>query len=203
MLRSATARSKGPEAWPVQVKALSGQPDTYLMRGRWILFAIGCAIVLVAGCTDASDEARQMLDTGAAPTASTRPSTVIVPNVMGLDQPTARRLLREAGFDADFSRHTTTRYPVRTVFWQSLAPGESVPVGMSITLRVVLNPFRIVPDMVGQNARAARLTLQDQLYTVRIVRKPSSQPSGTVISQVPDGGTQVRTGHRVTLVVAE
>ncbi len=143
-----------------------------------------------------------MLDTGAETTPSTGPLSVIVPTVTGLDLLTARRLLREAGFDVDVSRHATTQYPIGTVIRQYRAPGESVPVGKSILLRVAANPFRIVPDMVGRKARAARLTLEDQGYWVRIVRRPSSQPSGTVISQVPDGGSQVLTGTWVTLVVA-
>lgn len=59
-----------------------------------------------------------------------------------------------------------------------------------------------VPNVVGLSSSAAKSTLSSAGYSVTSVSQPSSQPSGTVVSQIPAAGTSLSKGGTVTIMVA-
>jgi hypothetical protein len=64
-------------------------------------------------------------------------------------------------------------------------------------------PGVIVPDVVGEKLPSARTTLRQAELRPRIERRPSNEPPGTVLSQSPVAGREVREGRTVRLVVAK
>jgi PASTA domain len=61
-----------------------------------------------------------------------------------------------------------------------------------------------VPKLVGMRARTAKNALADRRLHWRITYKTTSRyPSGTVISQSRQAGTDVRPGSTITLIIAE
>jgi beta-lactam-binding protein with PASTA domain len=64
-------------------------------------------------------------------------------------------------------------------------------------------PRATVPDVVGLKLPAARRMLRDADLRPRVRKRPSSEPRGTVLSQRPLAGVDVRPGRSIGLVVAK
>src|SRR5207244_1707151 len=60
-----------------------------------------------------------------------------------------------------------------------------------------------VPNVVGKMAEAARTMLRQHHYKVKMTQQTSSRKAGTVIAERPAGGTRVKPGGLITLVVAK
>ena len=60
-----------------------------------------------------------------------------------------------------------------------------------------------MPDLVGQQQRAAQRRLRNLGLVVRVIFVPSQDPQGTVVAQRPQGGTAVRRGSQVRINVSE
>jgi beta-lactam-binding protein with PASTA domain len=134
------------------------------------------------------------------------PETVSVPGVVGLSKSDAVAAIRNAGLKAR----------VRVVFSEQRRgsvvdqqPAERTELPSDSTVRIdVAKPRpatvqRIeVPDVVGTAAAAARSELRAAGLTVETVGVVSQEAAGTVISQSPSAGTEVRKGTRVRLSVS-
>ncbi len=120
--------------------------------------------------------------------------------------------------DADLSYLISEEYsdtvPVGQVIRQSPEVGTKLNKDDIVTIHVSMgktNPAEtenpdelvLVPNFVGETqVGATQLCQQWKLNLVAIATKNSSQPAGTVISQSPAAGNQVRVGAGVSIVVS-
>ena len=62
---------------------------------------------------------------------------------------------------------------------------------------------KVVPGVTGEQLNTARTTLQNAGFAVSVINVPNSNPVGTVIAQVPQGGTRVNESSTVSLTVSQ
>ena len=93
-----------------------------------------------------------------------------------------------------------------TVLRQDPGSGQQVDKGSTVKLVVAKAPPDVaVPDVVDQQREDAEKALKDAGFEVRVREETvdTLDKDGTVTSQNPDGGEQVRKGSRVTIVVGK
>jgi beta-lactam-binding protein with PASTA domain len=138
---------------------------------------------------------------------STRSESVTVPAVIGLSASDAVTVLRNAGLEARV-RSVVSRERRGTVVDQVPTEGAEVARDSTVQIEVAKPPpapavQRVeVPDVVGAEASAARGELRAAGLRVTTVEVASQQPAGTVVSQSPRAGAEVREGARVRLTVS-
>ncbi|HYU59083.1 MAG TPA: PASTA domain-containing protein, partial [Actinomycetota bacterium] len=128
-----------------------------------------------------------------------------VPPVEGRDRETAVRLLREAGFVVKVERAFDETAAPGTVIDQDPGAGSSYERGRTVTITVSRGrPFVDVPSVVGETRESAvaLLSSANLEFTEREAFSGAVE-QGRVISQSPDGGTNVREGETVTIVVSK
>jgi len=129
----------------------------------------------------------------------------IVPDVVGMAEPNAAAAITDANLTVgtvDYQYSDTV--PAGLVISQSPAGGTEVPQGSAVDLVVSSGPSSIVPDVVGMAEPNAAAAITDANLTVGTVNYQYSDTvaAGLVISQNPDGGTEVQQGSAVDLVVS-
>lgn len=181
------------------------------MWKQWWVWAIAAVVVLgaVGALRDTtSDEGGDGELTGTTgeptPTSTTTtpnpPPPVIVPNVTGEQTEVARDLLHEAALAASIDE-TYSREPKGVVLRQWPEAGTEVEQGTAVGL-VVAHPFPRIPNVTAKNLSQAKRTLRNAGFNVEVKRQQSTtQRDGDIVSQRPSGGTQIRPGRTVTLVV--
>jgi beta-lactam-binding protein with PASTA domain len=131
--------------------------------------------------------------------------TVRVPGVLGLRSSDAVRAIRDAGLEIRV-RLVTSSQPAGTVVDQSPAEDTDASKGDEVRIDVAkARPAAVsveVPDVVGSTAATARRDLRSAGLTVTVVSIQSQQPDGSVVSQSPRAGAEVRKGAEVTLRVS-
>jgi eukaryotic-like serine/threonine-protein kinase len=127
-----------------------------------------------------------------------------VPTVVNMTQAQAEARLRSVGFKpvATFATNPAEK---GKVFDQSPQPGEQFPANTTVTITVSSGPGdAVVPDVTGQSADSAKVTLAAIGLTVSAVQ-PVDNPSldkGRVIETVPASGETVPAGSGVVLKVS-
>jgi hypothetical protein len=179
---------------------------------RWWFWVIVVVVLLIiAGATnpeEATDEAatRPTAEATTSPTPSPTPSPtiaeVVVPDVEGEGVKAATKALEAEDLTVVVRSKLTDTVREGIVLSQSVAPGATLEAGRSVVL-VVAEALPTIPNVVGDKLAAARRTLEDRGFEVRVKRETSSQPKDTVIRQSPAGGTSARPGRTVLLVVAK
>jgi eukaryotic-like serine/threonine-protein kinase len=122
---------------------------------------------------------------------------VVVPNVVGKKAAAAVALLRQRGLAVQTTT-VTSRKRNGLVLSQSPAAGASVAKGSTEVIRVSRG-LVLVPDVVGQDRATAVAAIRGAKLVPSLHRVPSTQPKGTVVAQLPRGGTRVAQGSRVRL----
>jgi serine/threonine-protein kinase len=134
-------------------------------------------------------------------TVASAPTSVSVPNAVGISQGDARDRLVAAGFRVR-SASVYSGQPVGTVVAQAPAAGEKSPRGTAVRINVSKgSATTTVPSEVGQTSDDAQRDLAAKGFKPGILRVPSDQPAGTVVAQNPSGG-QSRKGTRVQLNIS-
>src|SRR4051812_30306979 len=128
-------------------------------------------------------------------------STVNVPNLVRLNQHVAVQRLRAKGLLAREITRTSTAAP-GTVVAQSPQPGADLVRHSIVTLTVSAAQTAAVPGVVGQREAAAVSALRAKGFQVETATVVSNKPSGTVIAQSPQSGSQVAQGSTVTIRVS-
>lgn len=132
--------------------------------------------------------------------------SALVPNLVGLGQQSAERLLLDAGLLGFMRWVTSPGNPALTVVAQEVAPGARVPAGSSLAYDVVrpaAPPSQIVmPNLFGMAEPAATAVLTSVGLGVRVVRSQSSFPAGTVFAQHPSASETATRGTMVEIRVA-
>jgi len=125
----------------------------------------------------------------------------VVPDVTGQQSSAANSNLTAAGLTG--TQNQTTSCPPSLfgqVVNQNPLPGEQEPFGQAVTLTVCA-ALVTVPDVTGDDDASARNAITSAGLRVGTVTltPDCTNPRGTVLSQDPDGGTQVRSGSSVSL----
>ena len=134
------------------------------------------------------------------------PEYITVPNIYGMSKQQAIAKLQTAGFSVGtISEVNSDSTDAGLVCGQSIEPGESQKSGTAIDFSISLGPkMVVVPGVVGNAADSyAFPTISNaNLYYYVEYAESTSVPAGTVISQVPEGGTSVPEYSTVKVVVS-
>ena len=127
-----------------------------------------------------------------------------VPNVIGKPIAEARQLIRAAHLQT--AAHIVPSYlPAGTVVAQDPSAGTQTLPTLVVSLSVSngVAPIHTLPDVVGLTSGAATSELGAIHVFVTVVDQPVTKPKndGIVLSMDPVGGTKVKEGSSVTLVV--
>lgn len=134
-------------------------------------------------------------------TVASAPTSVAVPNAVGVAQGDGRDRLVAAGFRVK-SVTVYSDQPVGTVVAQAPAAGEKISRGTAVRINVSKgSATATVPNEVGQTSADAQHDLAAKGFKPSIAQVPSDQPVGTVVAQSPSGG-QSRKGTSVQLNVS-
>lgn len=167
--------------------------------------AAGIAILLTtAACGGDADPAADAAETTPTATESTRvePAKVRVPRVTGLALGQAIKRLRARGLDVGTVSKRPSAKPRRTVLDQGKRIGSRLRSGSSVSL-VIAAPLPRVPDTIGDRRREAKRELRRAGFDVRTTKEQTGSASpGSVIDQVPSGGTRARPGATVRITIA-
>jgi serine/threonine-protein kinase len=164
-------------------------------RRPWLI-ALGVILALVA-VTAASWGIMKMLE---------QPETVNVPNVVGEARADAEQTLKAEGFAVTFKEQVAddpTSTDIDHVIDQTPDGETEAEKGDTVELTVMVAPDKVaVEDVVGDQQDEATKTLEDQGLTVKVVEENSTKPSGEVLTQDPEAGTEVDLKTEVTLTVS-
>src|SRR4051812_10005910 len=137
-------------------------------------------------------------------TVSTGREKADVPNVVGQDREDARAQLEAAGFVVDSKEQDDDSHDPGTVLSQDPAAGTELTQGKTVTITVAKEPeSAAVPSVVGRGVDEAVNVLSDAGFVPNQVTQAVTERSqdGRVLGQNPVGGTQAKSGSRVTITV--
>ncbi len=138
---------------------------------------------------------------------STGPPLKTVPSVTGQTEASARATLESAGFSVASSTTTTNSAPAGTVISQSPAGNAQATPGSTVSIVVAQKPpppaTATVPAVTGDAEAQARSAIGAAGFSVNVTTQTVTDKSknGIVLSQNPSGGTKLKKGATVTIVV--
>ena len=136
--------------------------------------------------------------------AAQSPDSILVPDLTGLDEATARNLLEQAGLRLEvIGIDYSDTIPLGRALSQEPMGGQRTQRGSSV--RVILSQGSAkttVPDVVGQNYAAASAALAQRNLNASRQEVWSESASEVVQAQDPPGGSQVIPGTTVSLRVS-
>jgi len=128
---------------------------------------------------------------------------VPVPEVTGINETGATRILRQAGFKVDVEPRNNRNVEPGIVFEQDPEAGTEADEGSTVTIVVSLGiAQREVPSVVGETVEDAQTILGEAGFEDAVTEQASDEDEGIVISQSPEGGSQADRGSEVTIVVS-
>lgn len=127
-----------------------------------------------------------------------------VPQLVGLTQNEAERLIQEAGLGRGIVTEVASDAPRGQVLESTPAAGARVALPATVSMQVSAGPGAVeVPDVVGQAVSEARALLQQVGFRVRTrMDSLSTTPAGIVVQQRPFPGSSTRSGAVITLTVS-
>jgi beta-lactam-binding protein with PASTA domain len=136
---------------------------------------------------------------------SSGPGVIGLPNVNGKGSSEAVKILREKGFQPTTQDQSSESVEKGRVISTDPAAGIEVQVGSPVTVFVSTGPKEVsVPEVTGEAQADATATLAAAGLKVSVSKREVAEPAaGTVISQAPGAGTQLKVGGQVTIVVAQ
>jgi eukaryotic-like serine/threonine-protein kinase len=137
---------------------------------------------------------------------STGPASAGVPDVRNLTSAQAVAKLEKAGFKPSVQKRSSATVPSGKVISTEPSQGVTLQTGSPVTVLVSSGPQQVsVPEVVGESEAEARATLRAAGLGVGSVTKQEepAQAAGTVLSQSPAAGGEVRSDEAVNLVVAK
>jgi serine/threonine-protein kinase len=134
---------------------------------------------------------------------SNGPTTVKMPDVVGLPLHDARARLKRAGLRVDVTREPSGSVNKGIVIRSDPGPDRLTERGSSVTVFVSTGPQQVtVPDLLGRDEQDAVAQLRDLHLSPEIREKSSDKPQGTVVDQTPTAGIAVAEGTTVTIFVS-
>ncbi len=136
---------------------------------------------------------------------SSGPETLGLPNVNNKKSAEALEILRAKGFQPTVQSQSSNTVANGLVISTNPAAGIEVQHGSPVTVYVSSGPQEAsVPEVTGESQADATATLAAAGLKETVVKREVAEPSaGTVISQSPTAGTQLKLGAQVTIVVAQ
>ena len=131
------------------------------------------------------------------------PKPVAVPNVVGSPYESAESVILGAGFAVDREDVEATE-AAGIVVGQTPPAGTQQAKGSVITLQVSTGPATSqVPDVTSQTEADAKKQLKNSGFEVQVVEEVVDDESlnGLVLSQNPEGGSDLEEGSTVVIVV--
>jgi serine/threonine-protein kinase len=207
------ARPSGADLPDVRVPDLVGREVEDATNA---LQSIGLEIVVDDPTPNPSIPANQIFETNPPGDALAAPGTLVrvlvsggrpavpVPDVAGLQQAEAERILREAGFELSPPlEQASADVPSGTAISTNPPADEELSPDTPVQLVVSTGPppFTLT-RVIGLSENDAVGQLQALGLQVEVTRRFSTASDGQVLDQTPDGGIQVRAGDTVTLVVS-
>jgi eukaryotic-like serine/threonine-protein kinase len=129
--------------------------------------------------------------------------TAIVPDVVGLDRPSARAALQDAGFEVNVVEVPSESEP-GTVIDQNPVGGTEAAKGSTVRINVSSGPETTeVPEVVDQDQESAVDELEAAGFEVDVVEEDTVDPTKdeVVLEQDPQAGEQAEEGSTVTITV--
>ncbi len=173
----------------------------WLRPVAWVAGALG--LLLVGATAGQLLFPRTVVEPGAVPTVVAEPiatAAPVAPDVLGLDEATARRVLSDAGLAVEVVTTTAPAAgPEGLVVAQDPLPGDEPGPTVTLTLATTI---AVPAGAVGVGVEEARTVLESLGAVVRVTRTvdPTAR-EGVVLSADPAPGQPL--GTTVTLVVAE
>lgn len=128
-----------------------------------------------------------------------------VPDLHGRTPTEARRLAEQDGLNMQVDRqYYSATVPEGRIVSQTPLAGSVVRRGWSLSLAVSLGPQRVtIPQVVGQSARAAEITLQQRGLDISVseINVPGAT-AGQVLAQNPPSNATDVAAPKVSLIVA-
>jgi len=145
-----------------------------------------------------------------------QPEKVEVPDLLGVTLESAREALEALGLTIESVTEQESTSPTGIVIGQDPPATSQVRKGGRVSLVVskytptlaeatVTAPARtVVPDLRGlKRESAVNRLLRARLKPGKITSMASTQPTGTVLQQTPEPGSQIEVGGQVDLVVSD
>jgi serine/threonine-protein kinase len=129
---------------------------------------------------------------------------VTVPDVTGEQSDAAQSELRDRGLSVRVVEFVSQTKKAGTVLSQTPAGGASVAKGSSVRITVAKEPeTATVPSVMGRQDNQAISAIQAAGFTVNVREKIVSNPDqdGKVLGQTPAGGSKLKKGGSVGIVV--
>ena len=130
---------------------------------------------------------------------------VTVPETKNMVAEDAEQTLKDMGLNVLQKPMQDNTVASGSVIYSSPAAGETVEGGSTVILytsRAVAQSPVMVPSLTGKTIEDARNDVRDLNVSIRTVDQASSEPAGTVLSQSPAAGSEVRISAVITLVVS-
>ena len=142
-------------------------------------------------------------DESSAPTTQTTVVRVEVPALVGVREPRALELVRDAGLQAEVRRRAGNK-PAGVVAAQDPESGSRIEDRGTVLLTISKGPAReTVPDLIGEQLNQALSDLQGVDLGSQVAQVFSEEPSGVVVRQEPVPGTKLKPGGSVSLAVSK
>jgi serine/threonine-protein kinase len=136
---------------------------------------------------------------------SSGPESLGLPDVNNKKSDEALKILREEGFQPTVQSQSSDTVASGRVISTNPAAGIEVQHGSPVTVYVSSGPQEVsVPEVTGEPQANATATLAAAGLKETVLKREVAEPAaGTVISQTPVAGTQLKVGGQVTIVVAQ
>ena len=126
---------------------------------------------------------------------------VVVPDVTGKKQSTAKTTLQNAGFNVAVKEDNSDTVAVGKIISQNPPGAVSVTKGSTVTITVSKGPATAaVPDVIGKPQQDARVALEAAGFTVTIIYEVHTS-TGLVFDESPKPPTQAKVGSTVKIKV--
>jgi eukaryotic-like serine/threonine-protein kinase len=137
-------------------------------------------------------------------TVSAGPGTAKVPSTAGMTTAEAEEELEEAGFKAEVETAHSEDVEEGLVIHSKPGGGETATRGTSVLLTVSSGPkLATVPVLAGTQRSVAVQQIRGRGFTPSVEEEESAKPSGEVIRQTPNAGSQLPSGSTVSIVVSK
>lgn len=136
-------------------------------------------------------------------TATPAGETVSVPNLEGLNVVDAERLARGYNLQLNVRGESEEMDALPgTVIEQEPQPGARVPVSSTVNVVKALGRAFTLQDVVGYDLERVRRPLEEQGLFLNVEEVWSTEPTGRILEQQPESGSEIRTGSTLTLTVS-
>jgi beta-lactam-binding protein with PASTA domain/tRNA A-37 threonylcarbamoyl transferase component Bud32 len=128
---------------------------------------------------------------------------VAVPQTRGMEVAEATRRLQQEDLIVDARERPSKGVRPGRVIGTEPPAGTQVECQSDVTLLVSKGPTLVtLPDVLGEQEETARAELERLGFIVDVDPEDSDEPEGTVIGEDPGGGSELRKGERITLIVS-